>query len=154
MLLKIRPFGLILAMYPAHLKRFGHTMMQQLQQLPYVNSNKILDIHQLSKLLALLMLRKHHALLIKIAFTESLFASKESNGSRPNTYQLLPLPGLQELTNWLEPLRQEPKDQPLSGQFYLAISPSTTSCSQQITSSIGQSHPRLPSLQQLLSMVN
>jgi len=69
-------------------QQFGPTVMtEQRPQLPRVYSNLNLDLKQSSKLLVLLMVRKPHALLTRIAFTGLLNASKESNGSRLGTYQ-------------------------------------------------------------------
>ena len=118
--------------------QFGNTLITQRPQLPHVNSNHNLDLNQPNKLLALLMLLKHHALLTRVAFTEQLFASKESNGSRPGICHLLPQPFTKQKIVASEPLKKELKGKMMrSGRLNLTISSTTISCSPQATSSIG-----------------
>ena len=94
------------------------------------------------------------ALMIPIANSEWLSASKESNGSKSSIFQELLQRGFQEETGWQVPLKQEPKEKTMpSGRFSSVLSSSIPSCLRQKTLSIGQSHLKLQSPLQLRTMV-
>ena len=137
---------------PPNPQLLGRTLIHQHQHLPNVNMQTFSEDQNLKKQLVKLTILGHHALLIRaVPFTEQLCASKESNGSRLGIYQLLPQLGLLEQIIWQEPLKQESKGKMmLSGQFNLALSSSTPTCSRLATSRIGSSHLKNSSL--LLAM--
>ena len=100
-------FGLMLdrKRAPLQLQPLGNTLTPPHQQRLHANGQFVLDWMQLSKLHALLTVPSHPALLIRVASSELLYASKEFNGSRSGIFMLLPLLGSQELIAWLAPLR-------------------------------------------------
>ena len=98
-------FGLMLDRKRAHPLSLGNTLTPRLQQHPYVNGKVNMDKTQPREMLAKLTIAGQSALLIPIASSELLYASKEFNGSRSGTSMLLPLHGSQELITWLAPLR-------------------------------------------------
>jgi hypothetical protein len=122
----ILAFGLMLATKPALPHQFGNSLTAQHQPRVHASSNPPLDSIRLKKPLALLMLIQQPALLIRIAFTGQLNASKEFNGSRSDTFTKHQPNGLLQTTNYLAPSREESKERMmLSGRLSSTLSPST-----------------------------
>ena len=99
----IPAFGLMLATKPALPHQFGNSLTAQHQPRVHASSNPPLDSIRLKKPLALLMLIQQPALLIRIAFTGQLNASKEFSGSRSSIYIVTLVTGFPEEINWLVP---------------------------------------------------